>query len=570
MSHPTLARRLLLAAPFLVGLASLPLAPQDPTAPLPRPGKLLGAKACAECHEDEARAIAAAHHRDVVTGADTIGCETCHGPGEAHGSDRDNDPKKITHPRKLAVATQHLLCEGCHQDQARAHRGDPGGFAQAGKGCAHCHKVHAATAKSPPHAGVSFPARRAMAAKARPIGAAACVACHPRRDELLAASHHASLAAGSEPKGCETCHGPGSLHAETNGIARLITRPDRALDGIETCRDCHDEVDPVEFHWRGKRKPLLGPGLSCTTCHEIHAPRAAAPAPRVDRHSGEPAVPATNALCATCHGLAFAPQDRPLPAALGPRDAEKILNRGHAALAGTIHARLGAPDTPLAQGCGACHAGAEAHARAGGRRGLVDSLRGADARHTLAVCGSCHQDDRALLHVRAGSHFRKDVSCTACHTPGAPAGREAMRRDAEKNCTVCHGEVQAEFARPNHHPVPEGRMACSDCHQPHSARPKLRDLQLREDACVSCHREYRGPFVYAHQASRSDGCVACHVPHGSSNRRMLQHSNPQQSCLQCHGDFPAFHDQTAGAVFTNCLNCHSQVHGSNHNRYLLR
>ena len=98
----------------------------------------------------------------------------------------------------------------------------------------------------------------------------------------------------------------------------------------------------------------------------------------------------------------------------------------------------------------------------------------------------------------------------------------------------------------------------------------MRNRQLRSDACVKCHKEYRGPFVFAHQASRSDGCVTCHSPHGSINKRMLHQPTAQQNCLQCHGDFPSFHDQTSGAVYTNCLKCHTQVHGSNHSRYLFR
>ena len=44
----------------------------------------------------------------------------------------------------------------------------------------------------------------------------------------------------------------------------------------------------------------------------------------------------------------------------------------------------------------------------------------------------------------------------------------------------------------------------------------------------------------------------------------------QQNCLQCHGDFPAFHDMTVGAEFTNCLNCHTEIHGSNHDRFFFR
>ena len=133
------------------------------------------------------------------------------------------------------------------------------------------------------------------------------------------------------------------------------------------------------------------------------------------------------------------------------------------------------------------------------------------------------------------------------------------------------GRVRAlQPALPNRHPVDGRHMFCSDCHEPHSARPRLRNLELKQRRCVSCHRQYRGPFVFAHQASRSDGCTVCHSPHGSHNKRLLKQINTQQNCLQCHADYPSFHDQTKGAVFTNCLNCHTEVHGSNHSRYLLR
>ena len=180
----------------------------------------------------------------------------------------------------------------------------------------------------------------------------------------------------------------------------------------------------------------------------------------------------------------------------------------------------------------------------------------------------CHTGEAALTHAHSGTHFRNDVSCLSCHSPAAQ--KHSVRRDAEAKCASCHQKVAAEFAMPNHHPVPEHAMGCSDCHDPHGARSKQRDLDLRQDRCVRCHTQYRGPFVFAHQAGRSDGCVACHAPHGATNKRLLHQHTTQQNCLQCHGDFPIFHDQTQGAVFTNCLNCHTEVHGSNHSRYLFR
>lgn len=560
MPPPSLPKLALVLAPVLAFVPPF----QDRTAPFPREGEYLGKEYCRDCHEDEAEAVEAGHHAPVVRDRELPGCETCHGPGKAHGEDEDNDPALITFPKALSPRAQIAVCGQCHRDQIEGHGGDPAGFLVAGKGCTSCHRVHVAIAP-PAHPGVRFGTRVEASQEAAPVGAARCVSCHPLRDETLERSSHRHLRAAADPAGCETCHGHGSLHVRTKGLARLITRPDRARDGIATCRACHEDVDPRAYHWRDRHWPLLSKNLTCTTCHRVHEPRGAPPVRRtsgrptsrpalrrlggIDPDTGQPdhpvpERPATNRVCARCHAPAF-----PI-------------------LRGTFHESLGDLDAPLQRGCGACHPGGLEHARRGGKAALVESMRGFDAERQRATCMQCHERHRALRHLRAGSHFRNGVGCLSCHSPAGTAGR--TRAEAERRCTTCHREVESRFAMPTRHPVPEGRMGCSDCHEPHGARPRVRDLELRRRRCVKCHTQYRGPFVFAHQASRGDGCVVCHEPHGATNRRMLRQHTTQQNCLQCHADFPSFHDQTPGAVFTNCLNCHTRVHGSNHSRYLFR
>jgi DmsE family decaheme c-type cytochrome len=516
------------------------------TAPFPRQGRYVGKDECIRCHGEEARAIAGGAHADVVHSAAVMGCETCHGPGFEHAADADNAADKITYPAALPPAAQKVLCGRCHVPQVEHHGGDMDGFLAAGIGCVECHGVHQRREPAP-HPGLRFTTRVAQDASSEPIAANECARCHPLQDARLGNGHHAHLAAGAAEHGCTECHGEGSLHVATDGLARLITRPDRAADGVATCHSCHSVVDPREFHWRGRRSPLLSEGLTCTTCHRVHGePGQPSPPPSgplgPDPETG--ADSPRNDLCATCHEPAFA------------------------VLHGTVHESLGRRDIPLAQGCDACHPGGEHHARSGGRRHLVQSLHGSSASTQLQVCGSCHGHEPALGQIRLGAHHRHEVSCLSCHSPAAAKG--AARADAHSRCTECHQSVAAELRQPNRHPVPEGHMQCADCHEPHGARSRMRDLELRERRCVECHRQYRGPFVFAHQASRSDGCVVCHTPHGSSNRRLLRQATTQQNCIACHGDFPSFHDQTPGSVFTNCLACHTQVHGSNHSRYLLR
>ncbi|MEP1595023.1 MAG: cytochrome c3 family protein, partial [Halieaceae bacterium] len=93
------------------------------------------------------------------------------------------------------------------------------------------------------------------------------------------------------------------------------------------------------------------------------------------------------------------------------------------------------------------------------------------------------------------------------------------------------------------------------------------------DNCFSCHQEKRGPFLWEHPPAAED-CSLCHRPHGSVHPRLLTARGPAQ-CQQCHA--AAFHPSlpygTEGlpggsanqnVLGKNCMNCHSQVHGSNH------
>ncbi|MFO1076278.1 MAG: cytochrome c3 family protein [Planctomycetota bacterium] len=499
------------------------------TAPLDRAGTRVAVAECARCHDKEHARLVRGTHAGVLQVAALPGCETCHGPGGAHAAASDNDPALITMPAQLPGDQQIQPCGRCHREQIRRHGGDPDGFRAAGRVCTDCHSVHgrAHDAVAPDVRLRSFADAAAHAERA---GSAACIECHPLRERSLHGGPHTALAAATAADGCEKCHGNGSLHVE-QGNGRLVTRPDRATDGVATCRQCHAAVDPVEFHWRGKTKPYFSSGLTCTSCHTVHA----ADTGSADAH-------ATNARCATCHAAALA------------------------TMPGSTHQHLG---QLAGVGCDRCHPGADAHARHGGRKEDLVVWR-PDARMQAEVCLACHGSDRSLVGTWHGDHLEAGVGCLDCHGPMHGARRGEVATTAEARCAGCHGAVAAEFALPNHHPVPEGRMRCTSCHDVHGKMQPAQDRELTEARCTRCHTEYRGPFVFAHQAGRRDGCVACHLPHGGTNRRLLQQATTQQNCLQCHGDFPAFHDQTTGAVFTNCIRCHTEVHGSNHARYLLR
>jgi DmsE family decaheme c-type cytochrome len=154
-------------------------------------------------------------------------------------------------------------------------------------------------------------------------------------------------------------------------------------------------------------------------------------------------------------------------------------------------------------------------------------------------------------------------------------------------CYSCHKEQRVQVQRPSHHPIPEGKMTCSDCHAVHgSSGPKLAKRDSTNDTCFLCHAEKRGPFVHPHQPATED-CASCHNAHGSTVAAMLK-VRPPMLCQQCHtphvaggvgalggqpgvfgGASPAVGATANGKNVVNfwqgrsCMNCHTQVHGSN-------
>lgn len=134
-------------------------------------------------------------------------------------------------------------------------------------------------------------------------------------------------------------------------------------------------------------------------------------------------------------------------------------------------------------------------------------------------------------------------------------------------CFTCHPEVKVAFSQNSHHPVPELKMVCTDCHNPHGTAQghDLVGTSVKE-TCTRCHMELQGPFVFEHGDVTED-CTTCHNPHGSPNDNLLRTAQPFL-CLQCHAghqerSYPALADGNfKGAFYTRCTDCHSAIHGT--------
>lgn len=195
------------------------------------------------------------------------------------------------------------------------------------------------------------------------------------------------------------------------------------------------------------------------------------------------------------------------------------------------------------------------------------------------ACLTCHQKDSQRNFWAGSTHPSHDVACSSCHNVHAAKDKVRDKATQSEVCFTCHKEQRAQVNKPSHHPVLEGKVACSDCHNVHgSPGPKLMTRGSVVETCYTCHMEKRGPFVHSHQPVVED-CSTCHNPHGTTAESLLK-SRPPFLCNSCHTQHAPIQPSLAtgaaaagsvpgwwnGSVITQgkaCLNCHTQIHGSN-------
>ncbi|MBI1852681.1 MAG: MtrB/PioB family outer membrane beta-barrel protein [Planctomycetes bacterium] len=103
-----------------------------------------------------------------------------------------------------------------------------------------------------------------------PVPVATCSMCHALPAKRLEPTKHGYILADEDLQGCETCHGPGLAHVESEGDREKIHNPRKMgsdeLDAL--CEKCHADVVGMRSGDTGVHATTQ----PCSSCHVVHNP----------------------------------------------------------------------------------------------------------------------------------------------------------------------------------------------------------------------------------------------------------------------------------------------------------
>lgn len=240
---------------------------------------------------------------------------------------------------------------------------------------------------------------------AQMIGNERCLECHAAKREQVEKAHAE----------CESCHGPGSVHAKAR-TAATIAYPDE-----NACLACHQYRDTRRLTWKSSEHRQAN--LVCMDCHSLHQEPFRKPDVRF-RY-----LMPKSALCMKCH-----------PNKVG----QFRMTSHHPVLEGALD-------------CVACHNPHEDR-----------KLQATTARNDL--CYGCHQEKRGPWVYE---HPPAVEDCLICHNPHGAVSRRLLRRNEPYLCLTCHSNAinrhvnQASTGIPGTNYTRAFFSRCTDCHGAH-------------------------------------------------------------------------------------------------------
>lgn len=255
------------------------------------------------------------------------------------------------------------------------------------------------------------------------VGSETCLDCHEEVAEFYAATSHSLennlIVPGTAIGGCESCHGPGSLHVEEEGEGFIIGSELYAEFGdtqrLAMCTQCHATQST---HWAGG--PHDGADISCNDCHadQVHFGGQALPSSQF-RNPSE--------FCLQCHA---------------EQTSDFRLPFRHRVLENQV-------------ACGDCH---DPHAN-------MDATRMNGMNDT---CLGCHQEMAGPFVFEHDGVSGED--CTVCHKPHGSNHDKLLITEGNTLCVQCHFDTEFNSAdgwnqgSTSHSGFTGSEGRCFDCH----------------------------------------------------------------------------------------------------------
>jgi DmsE family decaheme c-type cytochrome len=274
------------------------------------------------------------------------------------------------------------------------------------------------------------------AARPEYIGSEMCAVCHEDIAKAFQKSRHQAIESdkrrGWEGRGCESCHGAGSVHAESASAEGIVNPAKlKPFEGITSCLACHKNQMAATGRIASGH---ANDQVACSACHAVH--------PQPGMTLRERRKPQISEQCVTCHQTAKSAFARP--------HAHRV-NEG-------------------AMSCVDCH----------NPHNQVATPAQRVAFGSEPSCLECHANLRGPF-VFEHAPMRVE-GCGACHVGhGSPNPKMLTRHEVANVCLECHAGIGVLSGRPN------------ALGGPPPAFHDLRTAKFRN--CTTCHRKIHGSQV---------------------------------------------------------------------------